>query len=104
MLIAFFLFMILGLLVAVTPGAVLGYAFVAVSGRVSRVARVALLVGLAALSAATWLSVLGADNVWRPSVVAVSFTATLASGITFLGREAAKRRALQRPAAQWPRW
>ncbi|MCX5149762.1 hypothetical protein OHB36_23770 [Streptomyces sp. NBC_00320] len=102
MIIALFIFLLLGLIVAVTPGAALGYAFVAVSGRLSRGARVAWLLVLAAASSLAWLDLAAGADIWRPALVVVSFTATLASGMTFLAREASRRRAPRYPAPAWP--
>lgn len=105
MIIAFLLFLVLGLVMAVVPGAILGCVFVVVTGRLSRGARVTLLLVLAAGSAAMWLVVVGAANIWRPAIVMVSFTATLGSaGVTFLVHEARKRRAPQSPTAAGPVW
>ncbi|MFJ4776159.1 hypothetical protein [Streptomyces sp. NPDC088762] len=101
MIIAAFVFLIVGLFVVVTPGAVLGCVFALVSGRLPHVARIPLLVLLAGGSAALWLAVIG-PNLWRPAIVVLSFTATLVSGATFLMREARKRRAPQIPP--WPAW
>ncbi|MEV0375719.1 hypothetical protein AB0I10_39280 [Streptomyces sp. NPDC050636] len=102
MIIAFLAFMALGLVAAVAPGAILGYAFVAMSGRLSRRVRVPLLLALATGSAAMWLVVVEASNIWRPVIVMLSFTATLVSGITSLVLEARRRRAPQFPTAVWP--
>ncbi|KOY56532.1 hypothetical protein [Streptomyces sp. XY332] len=104
MIIALFIFLLLGLIAAVTPGAALGFAFVAVSGRLSRGARVAWLLVVAALSSAVWLHLVGASNIWRPAMVVLSFTATVASGVIFLAREASRRRAPRYPIPVWPAW
>lgn len=104
MIIAFLVFMALGLVAAVAPGAVLGYVFVVLSGRLSLGARVPLLLPLATGSAAMWLVVVGASNIWRPAIVLLSFTATLVSGVTSLVLEARRRRAPQFPTAVWPAW
>ncbi|MFI6004792.1 hypothetical protein ACIA98_31035 [Streptomyces sp. NPDC051366] len=104
MIIAFFVFLLLGLIAAVTSGAALGYAFVAVSGRLSRGARITWLLVLAAASSVVWFDLVGAANIWRPAIVVVSFTATLVSGITLLAREARMRRAPRYPMPVWPAW
>lgn len=104
MIIALLVFAFVGLVVTATPGAVLGYAFVATSGRLSLGARIPLLLVLAAASSATWLAVVGAANFWRPVAVTMSFIATLASGAIFLAREAQRRRAPRYPAVVWPGW
>ncbi|KOU86621.1 MULTISPECIES: hypothetical protein [unclassified Streptomyces] len=104
MIIALFVFLAVGVLVAATPGAVLGYAFVAVSGGLSHGKRVGLLLPLAAASASAWLTVVGADNTWRLPTVTVSFIATLVSGATFLGREANRLRAARFRTGPWPNW
>ncbi|AJT68877.3 hypothetical protein T261_7279 [Streptomyces lydicus] len=102
--IAFLAFMALGLVVAVAPGAILGYTFVALSGRLSHRVRGPLLLALATGSAAMWLVVVDASNIWRPVIVMLSFTATLVSGVTSLVLEARRRRAPQFPTAVWPGW
>ncbi|MEU7552820.1 hypothetical protein AB0B01_10725 [Streptomyces sp. NPDC044571] len=104
MVIALLVFLFVGLIVAVTPGAVLGYAFVALSGRLSLRVRLPLLLVLAAGSAALWLGVIGAVKFWGAAVIVVSFTATLVSGAVFLLREAQRRRAPRYPAVVWPGW
>ncbi|MFA7765009.1 hypothetical protein [Streptomyces sp. NRRL S-448] len=89
---------------AVTPtaSAVLGYATVAVSGRLPLWARIALLLVLAAASSAAWVSALGFWTIWRPAALALPFLAAVASGAAFLAREAHKRRAPRIPASTWP--
>jgi hypothetical protein len=104
MIIALFVFALAGLLVSVTPGAAVGYAFVAVTGRLPLVSRVAGLVALATGSAVAWLAIIGPGNVFRPAVMVLSFAGTLGSGCAFLAREASKRRAARRPAPVWPGW
>ncbi|MGW2269689.1 hypothetical protein [Streptomyces yangpuensis] len=104
MIIALFVFLFVGAVLAATPGAALGYAFVAVSARLSHGVRILLLVLLAAASAATWLTVLEAGIVWRPAVVTLSFIATLVSGATFLEREAGRLRAARFRTRPWPNW
>ncbi|MFD9337985.1 hypothetical protein ACFWBF_26825 [Streptomyces sp. NPDC060028] len=95
-------FLLLGLAVGITPGAILGYFFVAVSSRLPRGVRILSLLVLAAVSATTWLFVPGVDHIWRAPLVVLSFAATLASGATFLGREASRRRASRLSAVGWP--
>ncbi|MFD6875032.1 MULTISPECIES: hypothetical protein [unclassified Streptomyces] len=101
MIIALLVFLFLGSVVAVAPGLLVGYAFVAVSGKLSLTARVALLVILAMGTAALWLGLGEPANVLLPLAMLVSFLATLASGVTFLGLEARKRRAPRYPAPAW---
>ncbi|MCJ1676422.1 hypothetical protein MTF65_03460 [Streptomyces sp. APSN-46.1] len=102
MVIAFLIFLALGLVVSVTPGAVLGYFFVVTSRRLRLRARIPLLLVVAAGSSAMWMILVGAANVFRPAILALSFAATLVSGITFLLHEAGKRRAARFPAPAWP--
>ncbi|MET9961380.1 hypothetical protein ABZ128_20390 [Streptomyces sp. NPDC006326] len=104
MVIALLFFLFVGLIVAVTPGAVLGYAFVALSGRWSPAVRLPLLLVVAAGTAALWLGIVGAATFWRPAVMAVSFFATLVSGAVFLVRESQRRRAPRSPVVVWPGW
>ncbi|MFD7257596.1 hypothetical protein [Streptomyces sp. NPDC059874] len=104
MVIALLVFMFLGLVAAVTPGAVVGYATVALSRKLSLAARVPLLVVLAMATAAVWLSVGEAANVLMVIVMGLSFSATLASGAAFLGLEARKRRTPRYPAPAWQGW
>ncbi|MEU9109136.1 hypothetical protein AB0D54_33380 [Streptomyces xanthophaeus] len=104
MIIALLVFLFLGLIVAVAPGLVVGYAFVAVSGRLSLTARVALLVVLAMGTAALWLRLGEPSSILLPLGMLVSFLATLASGAAFLGLEARKRRAPRYPAPAWQSW
>ncbi|MCX4696998.1 hypothetical protein [Streptomyces sp. NBC_01408] len=104
MVIAFLVFMALGAVVVVTPGAALGYAFVVTSGRLSLGARVPLLLVLAAASAVAWMGVAGAAGNWRPAIMVLSFTATLVSGATFLVHESRQRRAPRFPTVVWPGW
>ncbi|UUU37953.1 hypothetical protein [Streptomyces sp. NBC_00162] len=107
MIIALFVFLLLlflGLIVAVVPGLLVGFAFVAVSGKLSFAARVSLLVALAVGTAALWLCLGETASVLLPLAMLVSFLATLASGAMFLGLEARKRRALRHPAPAWQSW
>lgn len=97
MIIAFLVFIMLGVVVAGTPGALLGYVLVVVSRGLSRGARVGLLLVLAAASSALWLVWVGLADPLGPAVMVLSFTATIVSGATFLGREARRRHALQFP-------
>ncbi|WP_328972653.1 hypothetical protein [Streptomyces sp. NBC_00239] len=104
MVIALLVFAVAALLVAVTPGAVLGYFFVVTTGRLPLWARVLLLPAVGAGAAAIWLGVLGSDSTWRPAMMFLSFTAALFSGVTFLVRESRQRRTPRLPAAAWPQW
>ena len=104
MIIALLVFLLLGLIVAVAPGLLVGYAFVAVSGKLSLMARVPLLVALAMGTAALWLGLGEPASVLLPLAMLVSFLATLASGAMFLGLEARKRRAPRYPAPAWQSW
>ncbi|WP_329391739.1 hypothetical protein OG625_40700 (plasmid) [Streptomyces sp. NBC_01351] len=107
MIIALFVFLfvlLLGLVVTVGLGLLVGYAFVAVSGKLSLAARIPLLVALAVGTATLWLSLGEPANVLLALAMLVSFVATLASGAVFLGREAGKRRALRHPAPVWQSW
>ncbi|WP_405786598.1 hypothetical protein OG753_40140 [Streptomyces sp. NBC_00029] len=97
-------FLFLGLIVAVAPGLLVGYVFVAVSGKLPLTARVLLLVVLAMGAAALWLGLGEPANVLLPLAMLVSFLATLASGAAFLGLEARKRRAPRYPAPTWQSW
>ncbi|THA39815.1 hypothetical protein [Streptomyces sp. A1547] len=105
-LLVFLFLLFLGLTVAVVAGLLVGYAFVAVSGKLSLTARVSLLVAVAAGTAALWLWLgLGEPSgVLLPLAMLVSFLATLASGATFLGLEARKRRASRYRAPAWQSW
>lgn len=102
MLFVFLFFVIAGSIVVATPGAALGYAFVVTSRELSLWARIPVLLALAVASAAVWADWVGADNIWKPAIVPLSFVATLGSGIVFLLREAGSRRAPRVPAAAWP--
>ncbi|MGW0395887.1 hypothetical protein ACWDYJ_34465 [Streptomyces sp. NPDC003042] len=104
MIIALLVFLFLGLIVAVTPGVLVGYAFVAVSGRLSLTTRVPLLVVLAMGTAALWLGLGEAANAMLPMAMGLTFLSTLASGAAFLTREAHKRRAPRYPAPAWQGW
>lgn len=107
MIIALFVFLFLlflGLIVTVALGLLVGYAFVAVSGKLPLAARVSLLVALAMGTAALWLCLGKPASVLLPLAMLVSFLATLASGATFLGLEARKRRAPRYPAPAWQSW
>ncbi|MGW7173826.1 hypothetical protein [Streptomyces xanthophaeus] len=104
MIIALLVFLFLGLMVAAVPGLLVGYAFVAVSGRMSLTARVSLLVALAASTAALWLGLGEPASVLLLLAMSVSFLATLASGAMFLGLEARKRHAPRHPAPAWQSW
>ncbi|MEU9082840.1 hypothetical protein [Streptomyces sp. NPDC048357] len=104
MIIALLVFLFLGLMVAVAPGLLIGYAFVAVSGKLSLTARILLLVALAMGTAALWLGLGEPANVLLPLAMLVSFLTTLASGAMFLGLEARKRRAPLYPAPAWQGW
>ncbi|WP_327260065.1 hypothetical protein OG444_39700 [Streptomyces sp. NBC_01232] len=97
-------FLFLGLIVAVAPGLLVGYVFVAVSGKLPLTVRVLLLVVLAMGAAALWLGLGEPANVLLPLAMLVSFLATLASGAAFLGLEARKRRAPRYPAPTWQSW
>ncbi|CAM5679122.1 hypothetical protein SAVIM338S_07274 [Streptomyces avidinii] len=94
----------LGLIAAVVPGLLIGYAFVAVSGKLSLRARVSLLVALGVGGAALWLGLGELVGVLLPLAMLVSFFATLASGAAFLGLEARKRRGPRYPALAWQSW
>ncbi|MEU9161468.1 hypothetical protein AB0D29_14520 [Streptomyces sp. NPDC048424] len=104
MIIALLVFLFLGLMAAVAPGLLVGYAFVAVSGKLSLTARIPLLVALAMGTAALWLSLGEPANVLLPLAMLVSFLATVTSGATFLGLEARKRHARHYPAPAWQSW
>ncbi|MEU9379351.1 hypothetical protein AB0D94_37130 [Streptomyces sp. NPDC048255] len=104
MVIAFLVFIFVGVVVVVTPSAALGYAFVVTSSRLSLGARIPLLLVLAVGSAAAWMGSAAVTGTLWPVVVALSFTATLASGAAFLVRESGPRRAAQVPAVVWPGW
>ncbi|APU38622.1 MULTISPECIES: hypothetical protein [unclassified Streptomyces] len=106
MIIAFFVFLVVGVIVAAAPGVLVGYAFVAVSGGLSRGVRLTLLLLLAAASAAMWWVVLmGEGEVLGPAAATVSCVATVSSGATFLGREANRLRGPARLHTQpWPDW
>ncbi|MET9607261.1 hypothetical protein ABZZ17_19625 [Streptomyces sp. NPDC006512] len=95
------LVLFLGLVVTVAPGLIIGYALVAVSGELSLTARVLLLVALAMGTAALWLGLGEPASVLLPLAMLVSFLTTLASGATFLGLEARRRRAPRHPAPVW---
>ncbi|MEU8775456.1 hypothetical protein [Streptomyces sp. NPDC048606] len=101
MIVALLIFLFLGVVVAIGPGLLIGYAFVAVSGRLSLTARIPLLVALASATATLWLGLGQTANVLLPLAMVLSFLATLASGALFLGIEAGKRRAPLRPAPVW---
>ncbi|MGW7439223.1 hypothetical protein [Streptomyces sp. NPDC054849] len=103
-LLVFLFLLFLGLIVAVAPGLFVGYAFVAVSGKLSLAARVLLLVALAMGTAALWLGLGEPASVLLPLAMSVSFLATLASGAAFLGLEARKRRAPRYSAPAWQSW
>ncbi|GGR77675.1 hypothetical protein [Streptomyces nojiriensis] len=90
------------LAVTLTASAVLGYATVAVSGRLPLWARITLLAVLAAASSAAWVSALGFWAIWRPAALALPFLTAVTSGAAFLAREAHKRRAPRIPASAWP--
>ncbi|MBW5482166.1 hypothetical protein [Streptomyces bambusae] len=104
MIITFLIFLAVGLVLAVTPGALLGCVYIAVSGRLSRRPRVVLLFALAAGSSALWVPVVGTTLIWWPTVVGISFAGTLVSGFTLLGREARRRSARLLPPPVWPGW
>ncbi|MFJ3966172.1 hypothetical protein [Streptomyces sp. NPDC090036] len=104
MIIALLVFLFLGLIVAAAPGVLVGYAFVAVSGKLPLTARVLLLVVLAMGAAALWLGLGEPASVLLPLAMSVSSLATLASGAAFLGIEARKRRAPRYPAPTWQSW
>ncbi|MFG2716672.1 hypothetical protein ACGFX2_40110 [Streptomyces goshikiensis] len=104
MIIALLFFLFLGLIVAVAPGLLVGYAFVAVRGRLSLTARVLLLVALAMGTALLGLGLGEPASVLLPLAMLVSFLATLASGAMFLGLEARRRRAPRYPAPAWQSW
>ncbi|MFF4390231.1 MULTISPECIES: hypothetical protein [unclassified Streptomyces] len=92
---------LVGLAVTLTASAVLGYATVALSGRLPLGARIVLLLVLAAASSAAWVSALGFWAVWRPAALTLPFLTAVASGAAFLAREAHGRRAPRTPAAAW---
>ncbi|MFF3017195.1 hypothetical protein [Streptomyces sp. NPDC057939] len=102
--IALLVFLLLGLIVTIAPGLLVGYFFVAVSGRLSLTARVSSLVALASATAALWLRLGEPANILLPLAMLVSFLVTLASGAMFLGLEARKRRAPRHPAPAWQNW
>ena len=104
MLIALLVLALLGFLVAVTPGVVVGYAFVATTSRLRLGVRIPVLLLVAAATGAMWTGLMGADNLWRSTAIGLTFLTTLASGAGFLGREAHKRRARQYPHPLWPGW
>ncbi|MFI8343390.1 hypothetical protein ACIF8W_25490 [Streptomyces sp. NPDC085639] len=101
MLIAFLLFVILGVIVTTAPGALLGYGCVAASGSMSLAARIGLLLFMAGASAATWLTLPGISHMWRPAAAILSFAATAASGALFLTIDTYKRRAPRPPHPAW---
>ncbi|WP_405438931.1 hypothetical protein OG373_15560 [Streptomyces avidinii] len=101
MVIALLLFVILGVIVTLLPGALLGYGCVAASGSMSLGARIALVLFTAGASAATWLMLVGISHMWRPAAAILSFTATAASGALFLTIDAYKRRAPRPPHPAW---
>ncbi|WP_079405956.1 hypothetical protein [Streptomyces sp. 3211] len=101
MLIAFLLFVILGVIVTTAPGALLGYGCVAASGSMSLAARIGLLLFMAGASAATWLTLPGISHMWRPAAAVLSFAATAASGALFLTIDTYKRRAPRPPHPAW---
>lgn len=103
-LLVFLFLLFLGLIVTVALGLLVGYAFVAVSGKLSLAARVPLLVALAMGTAALWLCLGEPTSVLLPLAMMVSFLATLTSGATFLGLEARKRRARRYPGPAWQSW
>ncbi|MCX5304057.1 hypothetical protein OG304_11410 [Streptomyces sp. NBC_00160] len=90
-----------GIAAILATSAVLGYATVAASRRLPLGARIALLVALAAGSAAVWVSALGIWAIWRPAALALPFLTTVASGAGFLAREARKRHT---PRVRHPAW
>ncbi|MEY2232865.1 hypothetical protein [Streptomyces sp. BF23-19] len=94
MLIALLVFLILGAIVTLLPGAVMGYGCVAVSGSMSLRARIALLLFTAGATAATWLML---SHAWGLEAAILSFAATAASGALFLTIDISKRRAPRRP-------
>ncbi|MGW6689947.1 hypothetical protein [Streptomyces sp. NPDC054961] len=106
MVIALLFFVAVGFLVAVTPGAVLGYFLVAVSRRRPQGARVALLLGGGVVVSTAWLVWIGTTSLVALEVPAVglSFVATLVSGFSFLAAETHRRRVLQARPVVWPGW
>lgn len=102
MIFALLAFIVLGLVVAVVPGAILGCVCVVVSGRLPLGARVPLLLVLATGSAAMWLLVAETSHILRLVMVMLSFTATLVSGAASLAIQARRRRAPQFPTVVWP--
>ncbi|MFJ8018331.1 hypothetical protein [Streptomyces sp. NPDC096339] len=97
-------FLLIGLVVAVTPGVVVGYAFVAMSRRLSLGVRIPALLVVAAGTGALWTAAMGAIHSWGVIAIGLTSLATLASGAAFLGLEAAKRRVRRYPHPQWPGW
>lgn len=102
MVIALLIFVAAGFLVAVTPGAVLGYFLVVVSRRLDHGARVALLLAAGAASSVMWLFfVTYTGDVLAVIVMGLSFVATLVSGFSFLTRETRRRHAHRFPPVVW---
>ncbi|MFD9723205.1 hypothetical protein [Streptomyces sp. NPDC059072] len=104
MVIALLVFLLLWAVAATLPGVIVGYAFVAMSGRLSTGVRIPALLLLSAATAALWMGVLDHDGFWRAAPMGLTFLATLASGAGFLGIEAAKRRARRYVHRQRPSW
>ncbi|MET9463815.1 hypothetical protein ABZY44_03130 [Streptomyces sp. NPDC006544] len=106
MVLALLLFVAVGFLVAVTPGAVLGYFVVAVSRRRPLGVRVALLLGCGVALSLAWLVRTSATGVVELDipVAVLPFVATLVSGFSFLSHQTHQRRALQAPPVVWPGW
>ncbi|MEV7522660.1 hypothetical protein [Streptomyces sp. NPDC091371] len=107
MVIALLVFLFLGLVVATVPGLLVGFVFVVTTKRLSRKVRIPSLVVVAAVVAALWLSLGGVADLWLVTAMGLTFMATLVSGATFLGIEAARKRRVLRypaPAPAWQGW
>ncbi|MER5733311.1 hypothetical protein ABT084_34125 [Streptomyces sp. NPDC002138] len=102
MLFVLLFFVLAGSAAVAAPGTALGYAFVVTSGRLPLAARIPMLLVLAVGSSLAWRNAVADANIWRPAMVALSFAATLTSGIVFLVREAHRRRAPRFPGPVWP--
>ncbi|WP_354638099.1 hypothetical protein [Kitasatospora camelliae] len=99
-----FVFLVLGLALAIVPAAVLGFGVAVLSGQVPRGFRIPLLVLMAVGSSLVWLTVLGDSNVVRSGVMALSFLSTLGSGGVTLAVAAQWRRRPRVPAHGWYAW
>ncbi|MEV4196070.1 hypothetical protein [Streptomyces toxytricini] len=104
MIIVALVLLLLAFLAAVVPGAVAGYAFVAVSRRLPAPARIALLPVAATGPAGMWVALMDRGDPWRPAFVLFSFLTAVVSGAAFLVREGRMRRAAAVPASAGPSW